>query len=156
MIELRTTLELDDLQAGIFGILNQAERRARAFFMELKPGGRKDVKQHQKDRRGETSSWPPRATTTRKRARHKSKTKRRKGARTSLLVNLARTWKIFTSVDHMKFVHRVTWSGVHDQGGKAGHGARMPRRQFAYWSNKFMDSAVRQYRAYVLKGWTKH
>lgn len=152
---LTTELILDDVHAGFLGMTTQAEKRADAFFVELRPSGRKDVRQHQRDRSGPDASWPARAASTQERARRAAKPKRRRGPKGGLLGNLPRAWKVYTDTRGLKFLHRVAWAGVHDTGGRVGRGARVPRRQFAYWSPEFLDSAARQFRAFVLRGWER-
>lgn len=152
MAELTGKLNLNDVVDG-YREMRRLATRARLFFQQLAKSGRKDVKEHQKERRGERQAWPSRAQSTQERARRQSNPRRSKGPRQRLLGNIPRAWKTFASDTAMRMIHRSPWAAVHDQGGTAGHGAVQPQRQFSYWSRDFLQSTPRQYRAFVRRGW---
>lgn len=144
--EATTTLDISDVQAGFRGMLRRSDR-SRSFFLELLISARREVRDHQRDRRGETSRWPNRARST--------QISHGKGPRARLLGRLPWAWKSTASADGLLMRHMVPWSGVHDRGGVAGRGARIPRRQFSYLSAGFVGDTKSEYADYVLEGYKK-
>jgi hypothetical protein len=49
----------------------------------------------------------------------------------------------------------VPWAGVHQEGGPVGHGARVPGRTFAWFSDLMIDGFVRAAKRYILAAWFK-
>lgn len=72
-----------------------------------------------------------------------------------MLGRLPRAWKVVVTQESLKFTNRVRWSNVHNEGGTAGNGARIPRRQFAYLSRDLIDGAAEIYATHVAKGWRR-
>jgi phage gpG-like protein len=147
------TFDMRDALAGLDAMDRQAEQKAAIMFKELAKPARADVRQHQRDRKGIASSWPNRAQSTVARARRKSSRKRRKGRRAGLLGGLPSTWKTSTNASELKLSHRVKWATIHDEGGTAGKGARIPKRQFMYWSPEFLEESVEAFAEFVMGAW---
>jgi len=47
----------------------------------------------------------------------------------------------------------ASWAGIHNEGGVAGHGARIPEREFVAFSGEFLVEASDDLIAFVHKGW---
>lgn len=129
------TLDIGDVEKG----LDAMQRRSKALgpaFQALKKPMREDQKEHRKTKTGPSGSWAPRSAATL--AAHHGK---RKLARTLL-------GKLPTAVSYKATAHGVTgeskvkWSAVHQEGGSAGHGAKIPARPFLWISDKLLDLAV--------------
>jgi phage gpG-like protein len=48
---------------------------------------------------------------------------------------------------------KVPWSGVHNDGGVAGHGAKIPQREFVFISPPFLVQFVSRVEAAMTRGW---
>ena len=50
---------------------------------------------------------------------------------------------------------RIPWSGVHNLGGTAGHGAKIPARTFLQWTSVRVQKLADIARAYMMEKWQK-
>lgn len=153
MAELDVTIDLSDVRQGMRAMTRQAESRAAIFFGELRRPAREEVREHRDAKRGPAATWPPRATSTRARAQRGGRPRRRKGASRGLLGRLPAMYQAKAQRDGLLMTHRVPWSSIHDEGGVAGHGARIPRRRFAFLTAKFTDDVAVAWARFVLGGW---
>lgn len=93
---------------------------------------RADLRAHAKDRQGPGGAWPARAASTRVRSASGRRTRKVLGR----LPGMVRT-KLERS--RMIFRWGTEWSDIHNSGGRAGHGARIPQREFAWLSDKALE-----------------
>lgn len=106
----------------------------RPAFKESRKPLRQDQRDHAKKQAGPGGSWPPRASSTKVRAAAGRRRKKK------LLGRLPTA--LTTKHDRKKLVMRslVRWSLVHWQGGRAGHGARIPARVFLWASEHALET----------------
>lgn len=129
-----------------FARLEKQNGKTKIFFEALKPDGRQEIRDHQKKRQNpEGDKWPGYAAST--------KNRRRTGRR--LLKRLPRILKSHVQTDSLTFRSPVAWAGVHINGGTAGNGARIPRRDFMWFSRPFMESVSDDLAKWVFKKWEK-
>jgi phage gpG-like protein len=128
------TLDLGDVEHG----LDALARRARALgpvFRELKTPLRLDQRAHAKRREGPSAMWAPRAASTMARLRSGGKRARK------LLGRLPGAVKYTATATSVAGTSRALWSGVHQDGGVVGHGARLPARPFLWISDDMLTVA---------------
>lgn len=139
VVDLEAVVNLRDVENGL--------RRMQLAGMDLRPvfrasehAFRADMKQHQKERRGERGSWSRLATSTilHRKARTGKQGRKRskppKGTRLKILGNLVSAGRFNITSSRMKLISVIKWSGVHQRGGIAGRGARIPQREY-YWAS---------------------
>lgn len=128
------TVDIGDVERGLAGM----ERRGHALgpaFAELKKPMRADQIEHRKAKAGPESTWAPRAASTLAVKRGKHKLPR------SILGRLPTAVSYKASATSVTAESRVAWSAIHEEGGVAGHGARIPARTFLWISDKLMTLA---------------
>lgn len=116
------------------------------FFRELAPRARQDQREHARQRQGPEAPWQPRAEQTAARLRRKRK-------RRPLLGRLPGAIQVKVHPDAVEIRSRVAWSGIHQEGGRANHGAEIPARPFLWWSPDFLDDAEEAALLYVTRNW---
>jgi len=126
------------IEAVVIGapILRAFERLKRVdgrkVFRESKKPLRVDLREHAKAQSAPDGRWSPIA----------SSTKERRGRRRRLLGRLPTAIAITSGVDFVRAVSRAKWSRIHQDGGTAGHGSRIPQRTFM-WASKKLTRLVR-------------
>jgi hypothetical protein len=50
-------------------------------------------------------------------------------------------------------VRRPDWAGAHNTGAVVGRGARLPRREFLWWSDRFLEVMTAAVEQHVMSGW---
>ncbi len=133
---------------------------AKAFFRSLVKPAREDLRDHQRERRGQNGAWAPLDPDTwRKRAAKRRKPGKRRRRRapknTRMLGRLPRAWKSTVTEDGLQMRNMVRWSRAHDEGAVVGNGARLPRRQFAFLGSDFVNGASDIYVRHVMRGWRR-
>lgn len=108
----------------------------RKVFREARKPMRIDIREHAKAKAGPDGAWQPLAAST------KDRRKRAGRKRGKLLAALPAAFKIASGPDFVRAEWLVKWSRVHWRGGRAGHGSRIVKRDFAYLSK----SAIRAIR----------
>ena len=127
------------------GDLAKVFRAARKEF-------RADMRAHAKDQQGFDGRWKPLAASTQRQRRARPnkqghrRTRKQKPRRFRVLGRLPSAFKIEVTKKSIRGVSRVPWSGVHQLGGRAGKGARIPSRPFLWVSTHLLgivrDKAV--------------
>jgi phage gpG-like protein len=117
-----------------------------AFFRELAPRARQDQREHAKQKQGPEAPWKPRDEKTATRLRRKRK-------RRPLLGRLPGAIQVKVHPDAIEIRSRVAWSGIHQEGGQANHGAEIPARPFLWWSPDFLGDAEEAVVLYVTRNW---
>lgn len=160
MPELSAKVELADVFEGLGNMRRRAEL-GRDFFIALKPDARSDLAMRRHQRKGPSGAWPPPSRKTRvyeaKRdlgGRFMQGRTRRKG-KPGTLGKLTRSWSVKADDNGIHFLSKVPWADVHNSGGIAGKGARMPKREFGYFSPEFVEHASRKYVSYVVAPFDK-
>jgi hypothetical protein len=164
-----TKVELKDVEDGLFGLSKRATELKQGFWRGAKASARYDLKQHGLQTMGPNGAWPglSKASQERNDLITSGGSRSRRGGRKRsplgrpreiLLGNLGKittAWKTFEDPEQLKFRQMVDWADVHNSGGVAGRGARMPSREFAYFSEKFQKRIVRRWEKFVASGWEK-
>lgn len=139
MIEATLNWDLEELFEG-YDEMSAAGRDLRPVWREVKPLVREDVRDHFKTREGPDDTWPPRDKASR-------------GQRRMLLGRLRTAWSFEIFPRLLRIVSKVPWSGVHQDGGRAGHGASIPQRVHMYFSEKFLDVLVDRLAEHLVRRW---
>jgi phage gpG-like protein len=105
----------------------------RPAWKEARKPLRADVKEHRNAQAGPDGAWPARSSSTRTRARSGRRARPRK-----LLGRLPTALTTISDRRRVALRSRVAWSDVHQKGGTAGHGARIPARPFLWASEKVL------------------
>ena len=135
-----------DLREALRGIdrMRASAEDAAPVFRSWKPHARRDQQQHGRDQSGPDGRWPGRSAAT---------VARRGRSRRRLLGKLPRVLKVSADRAGLEVESRVAWAGVHQHGGTAGKGARIPARPFLYWAAEFVRAVLDDWREYVLRRW---
>lgn len=107
----------------------------RPAWKEAKLPLRGDIRDHRDAQSGPGGSWAPRAssTTARRAASKRNRPKRMLGKLPTALSTLSDRRRVA-----MK--SRVAWSDIHQKGGIAGHGAKIPARPFLWVSQTALNA----------------
>ncbi len=137
-MEIATHIDLSAVEAGLRGMASQIPMRK--TFIELKKPLRVDQKDHAKSKAGPEGAWVPRSLHTQP-----------KRARRRLLGRLPNAVSYTTTATSLTAKSRIAWSGVHQDGGTAGRGSRIPARPFLWISSTVLDVAQKLFaEAYLL------
>jgi phage gpG-like protein len=134
-MDVSLSVDLRDVEKGIDAMVNP--RAIARGLRELKKPLRVDQREHAKKSEGPEGRWPKRATKSRKR----------------LLGRLPGTVKVTSSGNSVSAVSGVKWSAVHQEGGTAGHGVKIPARPFLWISATLYSKAVELLGEAVAKEW---
>lgn len=145
---MEPTLDLDlrDVFDG-FEDISRAARNLTPVFQRLVPDMRRDQESHFAEQKGTDAAWPPRAASTMKR--------RGKSARGGLLGKLKSAFRVEFSRVEIAAFEIVEWSGVHQDGGRVGHGAVIPQREHMYMSTTFLNIADERIAKHVFGAWQR-
>jgi phage gpG-like protein len=151
-------------------------------FRHLRPVLREDLQSHaEREESPAGGRWPARAASTlarlEKRAGTHTRVKRDRrqrklkgGARFSGPQRETRISRKMTSLlgklpigvktsargqSSLEAASPVAWAGVHNDGGTAGRGSRIPQREFVAFSGDFLAEASEDLVAFVHAGWRK-
>lgn len=113
-------------------------------FRALKAPLRLDQREHSNAQAGPEGGWAARASSTLARHKYKPRLPRK------LLGRLPRAVKYLASGRGLTGESMVGWSAIHQEGGVAGHGSRIPARPFLWISDKMLGIAVEQLEGVVL------
>lgn len=140
-------------------------------FRELRPALRLDLKEHAKFHAGPDGNWPARAGSTmakiEKRAAKVGRTRTRKtkdGTRIrtrnvtrmqNALGSLPGSVRTKANARALIAESPVSWAGIQNEGGIAGHRSAIPARPFVFFSEPFLGLAEREIGRFVFFGWEK-
>ena len=108
----------------------------RPAWKQLSKPFRADLKDHRTKQEGPDGTWPRLASSTKLR---RASGRRRRARR--LLGRLPGATGVKLERARMLGRSLVRWSSVHRDGGRAGHGAVIPKRDFLWVSQQFLDHA---------------
>lgn len=143
MIQAR--FDARDLDRAIDEMARRGERGA-PFFRELAPRARQDQREHARQKQGPDAPWKARDEKSAARLRRKRK-------RRPLLGRLPGAIQVKVHPDAIEISSRAAWSGIHQDGGQANHGAEIPARPFLWWSPDFLGDAEEAALLYVTRNW---
>lgn len=161
MLDVDAEIDLRDVEAGLTGMAN-AGRNLSPLLRRWKKPLRDDQRQHAREEEGPSGAWVPLSPwTMAKRLARKGKQGRRRRAhrqgplfsRKRVLGRLPSAINVISDAHRVAVVSRASWSGVHQDGGTAGRGSRIPARPFLWLSKKVVAYAADQAQRYLLAGW---
>ncbi len=126
-----------DTKGFLAGVRRLQKTDGRKVFRFAKKPMRMDLRDHSKKMTDDGARWQPRAQSTLDRRGRK-----RGGKRGKLLGRLPAAFKITSGSEYVRATSLVRWSKVHNEGGRAGHGAQIPKRKFM-WLSQVLIYAVR-------------
>jgi phage gpG-like protein len=135
VIDVKTSFDLRDVVAGLdamagSGAVAEGLRRLRKPL-------RADQRDHSKKAEGPDGRWPARQQKGRRR----------------LLGRLPSTVKITSNQSVLSAVSGVAWSAIHQEGGIANNGAKIPARPFLWISDGLLTQAAAELRDAVIGRW---
>lgn len=148
MIDVEATIDSRQVEAAL-DRLQRAGKNLRPVFTKARKALRKDIAEHADREEGPTGRWQRLSAWTvlklqaragrqgTKRRSHKIGPVRPPGGR--ILRRLPKAFKITTGADFIRATSRVTWSGVHWEGGRAGRGAVIPKRDWMWVSDRMVQ-----------------
>ncbi len=131
---ITATVDIGDVEKGLEAMRRRA-RQLGPVFQALKGPMRVDQKEHRTAKAGPDGAWAPRSAATLASKHH------RRLAR-SILGRLPTAVSYKATGNSLVAESRVKWSGVHQDGGIVGRGAKIPARPFLWLSSKLLDIAV--------------
>lgn len=138
MLGLGTDMDFRDVRLGMDAISRRGLQSA-PFFREVAPLLKKDVKVHQKEKKGTSATWPARKNRSRRR----------------VLGRLPGIWITRADNDGLELENRSpVLAVVHNFGapntGKGGR-TKIPAREFAFIDGKRQDEIADEYAAFLLE-----
>ena len=130
---IRATVGLTRVDRGITAT-GAAARDLTPAFRELRKPLRADQRAHAKAGAGPDGAWPAKAPTTIARERRRKRRASRRGRVRKLLGRLPAAIKVVAERRRVAAISLVRWSGVQQDGGRVGKGARLPARPFLWVS----------------------
>lgn len=143
---LAATVDISEAIDALDGMKRQGDRLGPAF-RELRKPMRADQREHAKKQEGPEGRWQPRAPITGASARAKRRRRRK------LLGRLPGAITVRATATSVIAESKVAWSGVHQEGGKVGRGARIPARPFLWLSDAMIEKAIAVFEEHLLEGW---
>ena len=140
----------------------------RPAFRKARPSFRKDQREHMKAQESSSGgAWPKLAASTKEKRISKGgragkftkRGKLRKPARRKLNRILSGRLNVGAKVAvkqrEMTFTSRAKWAGIHQEGGVAGKGSRIPKREFLWVSDPFLRKFVATAGEHLRAAWEK-
>jgi phage gpG-like protein len=158
-------VELNDVFDGLDAMV-RAGRDLRPVWQRARKDLRDDLKQHFDEAKGPDGTWAPRAQSSidrilrtggrRKNVTKKGVVKKRAARRLKNQLGRLRTaWRITYNARQIEAASIVKWAGVHQWGGTAGRGSRIPARPFAWASDALVGKIAVGVRDHIARGWQK-
>lgn len=149
---IRAKVDISAVDRGL-DALTRAARDLGPAFKEARKPVRKDQRDHAQRRQGPDGPWQPKSRLTRarealaaKRAKRRPRTKRLLGRLPGAIKVESNRWRVVAR-------SKSRWSNVHQEGGTAGRGARIPARPFL-WVSDALEAALRfVFERHILGRW---
>jgi phage gpG-like protein len=149
---LQYTYDYADVERGLAAMIHAGKDRA-ALSALAKPM-KKDQRAHGRESLGPEGKWKAHAPSTRLRDRTGGKRLRARKGR--LLGSLPlRSVTVKVTGDELIAFSKVPWAGIHQHGGTAGRGAKIPAREFLWLSETFFSEATEILHDRIMDGWGK-
>jgi hypothetical protein len=156
-------VNLDDVFDGLDSMV-KAGKDLRPVWKAVRGGLRKDLQGHFASRSGPEGPWAPPAHSTierllsvggrKKNVTRKGTLKRRAARRlANQLGRLKSWWKITFTPGSLTAASGADWSDVHNTGGTAGRGARIPQRTFAWVTDGFVGAVTEAVLLHLERVW---
>lgn len=128
-------------------------------FDDCRGVGRFDQRHHWRHDEAPDGQWPGLAASTlarRVRKRGRDKTGRNRSWPTKLLGRFPTALASVASRHELVIKSRIArFSKIHQEGGVAGHGARIPRRQYLWWSPWVLDQVKKTFERAMAKAFAR-
>lgn len=167
-------VDLGDPMRG-FAAMEDAAKRLRPAWAALRRPMRDDQRDHAKAQAGPAGKWPRNSPKTIERAKQMRRGRRKakaraKGTRKETVKFSNRKRRQFRAsrllgslpnravqvrqmgADGLVAFSRVPWSAIHQEGGRAGRGSRIPARPFLWLSDGFLSTAEKTIADHVAGG----
>ena len=149
---IRATVDMTEVDRGIDS-LTAAARDKSPVYKELRKPLRQDQAEHAKRREGPAGKWPAKSPFTLAReARARKRAGKKRGSR-RLLGKLPSAIAVKADRNKVVAYSRVRWSSIHQDGGAAGRGAKIPARPFLWASQKLLEKARELFENHILGRW---
>jgi phage gpG-like protein len=133
------TVRLDSKSA--IAALSAMPRGLLDAMKDLRKPFRADQVEHARHQEGPDGAWPKRATHAERAQRHRGR-RRKRASRRRLLGRLPGAITLRYDRDSIVITSKVAWSAIHQDGGRAGHGAKIPARPFLWVSPRMEKIAI--------------
>lgn len=135
---------------GSLGMLKRiAALDIRQTFKRLVPSAQYDQERHDRALEGPDGKWPALAASTlerRSRPRGRDRKGKNRSWPTKLLGRMPKAIRSVPTNRSLTVLSRIArFSMVHQAGGRAGHGARIPRRQYLWISPWLLRRAAEEF-----------
>jgi len=160
-------VDLEDFEAGLRD-LGRAGKTLSPAFRKLKSPMRADQRAHARAEQGPDGKWAPRAPSTaadisgRRRgaraanqlAKGRGETARRRApGRGKILGRIPSAIVVRSGPGIVEVISRVSYSAIHQEGGKVGRGSVLPARPFLWMSEAFIQQAMETFSTHLEQGW---
>jgi len=141
-VGLKTRIDLRDVRRGLRG-LRRAASDLRPAWRELRTPFRKEQREHFRDQEGPDGKWPALQSESKSRNLRRARRTATKRGRpmprraSRKMLGKLRSFAIMASRRRLRAISKIPFSGIHQEGGRAGHGARIPRRTHLWVSDQF-------------------
>lgn len=140
-------------------------------FRALKPWAKRDQLDHAARTQGPDGPWPVRARATLERRQQRSRvvvtrqtTRARKGAGAGAAIvtrqraiwplgTLPRSIRYRAERDALRASSGIAWAQAHIDGLTVGHGAKLPARDYLWFSDPFLDMVAATIEDFVIAPW---
>jgi phage gpG-like protein len=174
-VSTETSVDISDVLHG-FDLMRARASDLSLVYRDLKEYLKDEIAAHFRKAEGPTGAWAPRAASTEARARYGSLTapKRRgkgKAARVGPMLRLRRgaadrkrllgrfravgayVFKVTSS--SLTMYPRGPWAAVHQYGGTAGHGSKIPARPYLWISDRVVRRFEEALHLHIMSGWLR-
>lgn len=139
-----------DLRGSLAMLSRIAKVDIKQTFKRIEPSARADQQKHDRELEGPDGKWPPLAASTlerRTRPRGRDKKGKNRSWPTKLLGRMPKAIRSTPTNRSLTVRSRIARFGyIHQAGGRAGHGARIPRRQYLWISSWLLRQVEEQFR----------
>lgn len=131
-----STVDIRDVLAGLTKLERVSDSGARAFWTEARVDAKSELRSHRREL-----------------TRRDKDTVASHGAG-RVLGKVLTAYRWIADASGLRGLSRVPYSLVLNEGGTVGNNAKLPAREYAYWSNPFQARIAERYAAFVSKrGW---
>jgi phage gpG-like protein len=151
-------LDLRQLDKG-FAAMIRAAKNLKPVWRRIQPMLETDQLEHFTEQAGSGGAWPPLSASTlgRRKSNSSSRAKRRgrnPPKRTSGKIfgnKMPSAFEILMWPREIAAISKIEWADVHQFGGTAGRGAKIPQREHLWLSERFLARALPEIRKFVCK-----
>lgn len=160
------SVDLSDVLRGL-DLMRARGADLRAVFRDVKEWLKPEIAEHFDAAEGPEGPWAPRAASTIARARQNRGFTRRAGKRRGQMTKRGERWagrqlgrfravnayRISVTRQSLTMQAKGAWAGIHQYGGVANHGAKIPARPFLWVGEILLDRFANRIVEHVVEGW---